>query len=66
MRTEFTIICTYPNGKKSFSQYPKKYYDLAFFEFKKAKHIYEPQGVKVEFFEIVYYGSSYHHSRKIA
>ena len=65
MHTEYTIIFTYPNGKKQYSAYPKKYRELADQKAKEAKAWYEKKNVKVEFYEIVYYGSSFHHSVKI-
>ena len=60
MRTEYTIRITDSKGKVSDSVYPKKYADA-----KAADYKARLTDCKVEYFKVIYYGSSFHHAEKI-
>jgi len=60
MRTEYTIKITDEKGKVSTSVYPKKYADEKAQDYKNRL-----TNCKVEYFRIVYNGSSFHHAEKI-
>ena len=60
MRTEYTIRITDKKGKISTSVYPKKYADQKAKDYKNRL-----TDCKVEYFKVVYYGSSLHHTEQI-
>lgn len=53
MRTEYTIRITESTGKVSTSVYPKKYADEKAYDYKNRLH-----DCKVEYFKVMYNGSS--------
>lgn len=60
MRTEYTIKITDSQGKVSTSVYPKKYADEKAYDYRKRL-----ANCKVEYFKVVYNGSSLHHAEQI-
>lgn len=62
MRTEYTIKITDAKGNVHTSVYAKKYAEE---EAKKAKAWYEPKCMKVEFFKVIWNGSSFYKAEKI-
>lgn len=60
MRTEYTIRITDNKGKISTSVYPKKYADEKAQDYRNRL-----TDCKVEYFKVVYNGSSFHHAEKI-
>lgn len=60
MRTEYTIKITDEKGKVSTSVYPKKYADQKAMDYRISL-----TNCKVEYFKVVYYGASLHHTERI-
>ena len=65
MRTEYTIVTTFPNGKKQYDEYAKKYADLAEQKAKNCAEFYKDKNTKVEFFKVMWNGSSFYKAEKI-
>ena len=61
MRTEYTIKITDPKGKTTTCTYPKR---IA--EQRAAQLRAKLNDCIVEYFKVVYYGTSFHHAEKIS
>lgn len=60
MRTEYTIRITDANGHVSNSVYPKKYADIKAADYKKRL-----TDCKVEYFKVIYNGTSFYKAEQI-